>query len=164
MFYHCFVTEVCFSVIKLFNLVWLCWSQSSESWGFTIKKNNFLLNDSGDLVQSGSSSNLLKATAVNDHFVIVRCWTVKCLLTANLSPQLLFPQQPKQSLFFRPRNTRIGKIICHPKKKRHPEFTHAQTHTKNWAFLDLLVPLLCTTLLNAPPGCNRFHPDFLLFL
>lgn len=32
-------------------------------------------------------------------------------LTANLRPQLSFPQHPQQSLFFRPRKTSTGKII-----------------------------------------------------
>lgn len=34
-----------------------------------------------------------------------------CFLTANRFPQLSFPQQPQQSLFFKPKKTRAGKII-----------------------------------------------------
>lgn len=41
-----------------------------------------------------------------------------CLLelTAKRFPQLSLPQQPQQSLFFRPRNTSAGKIICRREK------------------------------------------------
>lgn len=37
-------------------------------------------------------------------------------LTAKRFPQLSLPQHPQQSLFFRPKNTRAGKIICQREK------------------------------------------------
>lgn len=73
---------------------------------------------------------------------------IKHLLTANLRPQLSFPQQPQQSLFFKPKKTRAGKIICHPKPT--PD-SITQTNTKQKCPVeDRLISVQCT-------GCSSKH-------
>lgn len=45
------------------------------------------------------------------------------VLTAKRFPQLSLPQHPQQSLFFRPKNTSAGKIICQREKHLRPGLT-----------------------------------------
>lgn len=56
---------------------------------------------------------------------------------ANLFPQLWLPQHPQQSLFFRPRNTKAGKIIKTPLPSIPPKY---QTSSERWLLSSITFP------------------------